>query len=192
MKRRYKLALFSIMLTGGLVLSLGACDQRRSETDKHAPGSTMGTTIDDGVLTAKVKSALISEPDIKSFDLQVETRNGVVQLSGFVDNAGQIERAMQVARSVTGVVSVENKMSVKGGTTSVGEKIDDSVITTKIKSELLMDSAMKGADISVVTREGAVQLSGFVNREAQIQRALEIARGTEGVKAVENKMSIKS
>lgn len=188
MKRRYKLVLLSIML----ILSVGACDQRRSEQDNRPPAPTTGTTIDDSVLTAKVKSALIGESAVNSFDLQVETKNGVVQLSGFVDNAGQIERAMQVARSVTGVVSVENKMSVKGGTTSVGEKIDDSVITTKIKSELLVDTAMKGADISVVTREGAVQLSGFVNSEAQIQRALEIARGTEGVKAVENKMSTKS
>ena len=189
--KNHKLGLLAIAVAGGAFLFLSGCDQRRSEKDATAPSATVGTTIDDGVITTKVKSALIGDPDVKSFDLQVETRKGIVQLSGFVDNTMQIERALKVARSVDGVVSVENKMSVKGGATSVGEKIDDSVITTKIKSSLLSDSTVKSSDIAVVTREGNVQLSGFVNSEAQIQRALEIAKSTDGVKAVENKMSIK-
>ena len=191
MKHGYKIALISIVLVGGLSLFLGGCDQRRSQKDATSSSATVGTTIDDGVLTAKVKSALISDPDIKSFDLQVETRKGVVQISGFVDNSAQMDRALQVTRSVAGVVSVENKMSIKSGVTSVGGKIDDSIITTRIKSALLTDSAVKSSDIGVLTREGDVQLSGFVNSEAQIQRALEIARSTDGVKAVENRMSIK-
>lgn len=189
--KNHKFVLLAIAVAGGVFISLSGCDQRRSEKDAASPSATVGTTIDDSVLTTKVKSALISDPDVKSFDLQVETRKGVVQLSGFVDSTMQIERALQVARSVAGVVSVENKMNVKGGATSVGEKIDDSVITTKIKSSLLSDSTVKSSDITVVTREGNVQLSGFVNSEAQIQRALEIAKSTDGVKAVENKMSIK-
>ena len=191
MKHGYKIALISIVLAGGLSLFLGGCDQRRSQKDTTSSSATVGTTIDDGVLTTKVKSALISDPDIKSFDLQVETRKGVVQISGFVDNSAQVDRALQVTRSVAGVVSVENKMSIKSGVTSVGGKIDDSIITTRIKSALLTDSTVKSSDIGVLTREGDVQLSGFVNSEAQIQRALEIARSTDGVKAVENRMSIK-
>ena len=191
MKHGYKIALISIVLAGGLSLFLGGCDQRRSQKDTTSSSATVGTTIDDGVLTAKVKSTLISDPDIKSFDLQVETRKGVVQISGFVDNSAQVDRALQVTRSVAGVVSVENKMSIKSGVTSVGGKIDDSIITTRIKSALLTDSTVKSSDIGVLTREGDVQLSGFVNSEAQIQRALAIARSTDGVKAVENRMSIK-
>jgi hyperosmotically inducible periplasmic protein len=73
----------------------------------------------------------------------------------------------------------------------VGEKIDDGVITTKVKAALLADSGVKSSDISVVTRDGMVQLSGFVDNQTQIDRATEVARGVEGVKNVVNEMSVK-
>jgi hyperosmotically inducible protein len=73
----------------------------------------VGTEIDDSVITTKVKSALLSVPDVKSLDIQAETRKGEVQLSGFVDNESQVERALAAARAVEGVKSVSNMMSLK-------------------------------------------------------------------------------
>ena len=63
----------------------------------------MGTDIDDSTITTKVKSALLADADVKSFDIKVETRKGEVQLSGFVDNQAQIDRAIAVAKGVEGV-----------------------------------------------------------------------------------------
>jgi hyperosmotically inducible protein len=73
----------------------------------------------------------------------------------------------------------------------MGEKIDDGVITTKVKAALLGDSTVKSSDIGVVTRDGEVQLSGFVDSQSQIERATEVAKGVQGVKNVINEMSIK-
>ena len=67
----------------------------------------------------------------------------------------------------------------------------DSIITTKIKSGLLADPIVKGLDPKVETHKGTVQLSGFVEDQAQMDRVIEIARAVDGVKNVENKMSVK-
>ncbi|WP_430230116.1 BON domain-containing protein [Nitrosomonas communis] len=76
----------------------------------------MGVKIDDSVITTKVKAALLSDPIIKSFDISVVTRDGEVQLSGFVENQTQIDRANEVAQKAQKVESVKNvlnKMSIK-------------------------------------------------------------------------------
>lgn len=69
--------------------------------------------------------------------------------------------------------------------------IDDTVITTKVKSALLADNEIKGTDINVETNKGEVMLSGFVNNQAQIDKAMKVANAVDGVKKVENKMSVK-
>jgi hyperosmotically inducible protein len=147
--------------------------------------------VDDSVITTRVKSALLDNIDIKSFDIKVETRKGEVMLSGFVDNQTQVDHAVKITNGIEGVKGVDNKLTLKEGVATVGNKIDDGVITTKIKSALLADASIKSVDIMVVTRKGEVQLSGFVNNQAQIDRALEVTHGIEGVTKVSNDMSIK-
>jgi hyperosmotically inducible protein len=156
-----------------------------------APTTTVGTEIDDSVVTTRVKAALLADAEVRSFDLKVETRKGEVQLSGFVDNATQTERAITVTRGVAGVKSVENKVALKGPARTVGDQVDDSVITTRVKAALVADASIKSLDIAVVTRKGEVQLSGFVDNQGQIDRAVEVARGIENVQSVGNEMSIK-
>jgi osmotically-inducible protein OsmY len=72
-----------------------------------------GEYVDDTVITAKVKTEILSEPSLKSAEINVETFKGVVQLSGFVNSQEDINRAVRVARSVKGVVSVRNDMRLK-------------------------------------------------------------------------------
>ena len=74
---------------------------------------TTGGVIDDSSITAKVKTALIESDDTEAGDIKVETRGGVVQLSGFVANEAQKAAATKVAQSVSGVKSVKNGLSVK-------------------------------------------------------------------------------
>jgi osmotically-inducible protein OsmY len=74
---------------------------------------------------------------------------------------------------------------------SAGEYVDDSVITTKIKSQLAADDFLKSFQISVKTYKGAVQLSGFVNLQQAADKAEEIAKGVKGVKSVKNDLIVK-
>jgi osmotically-inducible protein OsmY len=76
----------------------------------------------------------------------------------------------------------------KAGT---GEYFDDTVITTKVKTAILQESSLKSAEINVETFKGVVQLSGFVNSPADINKAVEVTRRVEGVKSVKNDMRAK-
>ena len=185
------LRILTTTLAGVMTITMVACNKPADTTGSPAPSITVGTEIDDSILTTRIKTALLEDADIKSFEFQVETRKGEVMLSGFVDNAVQMERAVTLTRAIEGVKAVDNKVSLKSGTTTVGNKVDDSVITTRVKAALLADSSIKSLDITVVTRKTEVKLSGFVNNQVQIDRALEVARGIEGVTQVSNDMSIK-
>ena len=74
---------------------------------------------------------------------------------------------------------------------STGDYIDDSVITTKIKSQLAADDFLKSFKISVESRKGIAQLSGFVDSQKAVDKAGQIARGVEGVKSVRNDLIVK-
>jgi len=72
-----------------------------------------GEYIDNTVITTKVKTAIFNEPTLKSFEINVETFKGVVQLSGFVNSQADIDKAVEIARQVKGVKSVKNDMQLK-------------------------------------------------------------------------------
>jgi osmotically-inducible protein OsmY len=72
-----------------------------------------------------------------------------------------------------------------------GEYVDDTWITTKVKAEIFQDASLKSAEINVETFKGVVQLSGFVNSQADINKAVEVARRVKGVKSVKNDMRLK-
>ena len=72
-----------------------------------------------------------------------------------------------------------------------GEYVDDSVITAKVKAAIFNDSTLKVNEINVETFKGTVQLSGFVRSQADIDKAVQVARGVAGVTSVKNDMRIK-
>jgi osmotically-inducible protein OsmY len=74
---------------------------------------------------------------------------------------------------------------------STGEYVDDSVITTKVKSLLAKDDFLKSFQISVETFKGTVQLSGFVGSQQAVDKAGEIARSVKGVTSVKNDLVVK-
>ncbi|MHB1233364.1 MAG: BON domain-containing protein [Burkholderiales bacterium] len=73
----------------------------------------------------------------------------------------------------------------------VAHYVDDSVITTKVKAELLKNSLVKGLTVGVETYRGTVQLSGFIDNERQASKAVEIAASVKGVKKVINNLIVK-
>ena len=84
-------------------------DYKSAVQQKH-----LGTFLDDSTVTAKVKAELLKDVGMKGLEISVETHNGQVILSGFVDNDRQIHRAVEIASGVRGVQSIKNSLVVKG------------------------------------------------------------------------------
>lgn len=185
-----RIAFLATSITALAVLS--ACNKPVTpEPVPLTPPITLGTQVDDTVVTSGVKSALMADDLVKSFDLQVETRKGVVQLSGFVDSQAQIDQALALTRAVAGVTDVENGVTLKGAPSTLGTKIDDTTVTGRVKSALLGDPTIRSFDISVLTFNGEVQLTGFVNSQEQIDQAGKIASAADGASGVKNELMIK-
>lgn len=72
-----------------------------------------------------------------------------------------------------------------------GEYVDDSVVTGKVKAAILNEPSLSSAEINVETFKGVVQLSGFVNSSADINKAVAVARSVTGVTSVKNDMRLK-
>jgi len=72
-----------------------------------------------------------------------------------------------------------------------GEYVDDTVLTTKVKTAIFNEPTLKSSEINVETFKGVVQLSGFVSSQADINKAVAIAREVSGVKSVKNDMRVK-
>jgi len=83
-------------------------------TPSTSKAESPGEYIDDAVITAKVKSAILEEPSLKSAEINVETFKGIVQLSGFVRSRADINKAAELAKGAKGVKSVKNDMILKG------------------------------------------------------------------------------
>ena len=167
-----------------MTLAMVACASTR--TQKSA-----GEQVDDTVTTAAVKSALIADPVTKAHQIDVETFKGTVQLNGFVDTAASKERATEVARKQKGVTAVRNNLTVKTTERSGDQVVDDSEITAKVKSALAGDPRTKAHQINIETRNGVVQLSGFVDSSEAKSTAEELARAVDEVKSVDNELDVK-
>lgn len=74
---------------------------------------------------------------------------------------------------------------------STGQYVDDTVITTRVKAAIFQEASLKSAEINVETFKGAVQLSGFVNSQADINRAVQVTQSVPGVKSIKNDMRLK-
>jgi osmotically-inducible protein OsmY len=74
---------------------------------------------------------------------------------------------------------------------STGQYLDDTGITGRVKAAIFNDASLKSAEINVETFKGVVQLSGFVNSSAEIQRAVQLVQSISGVRSVRNDMRLK-
>jgi len=100
---------------------------------------------------------------------------------------GKYVSAFFLAFALVSVVGCAGTPKTEG----TGEYVDDTVITTKVKSAIFAEPTLKSAEINVETFKGTVQLSGFVNSQADVNKAIEVTRGVGGVKSVKNDMRLK-
>ena len=95
--------------------------------------------------------------------------------------------SFMIAAVFAGLLACASTASKEG----TGEYVDDSIITTKVKAAVLNEPTLKSAEINVETFKGVVQLSGFVNSQADIAKAASVAKSVKGVTSVKNDMRLK-
>jgi hyperosmotically inducible protein len=177
----------SKLLAAAALTALLGC----AAAEAAGPAASAGIAVDDSVITAKIKSALIEEPAAKARDIKVKTRGGTVQLSGFVDSPEAKQRAEVIASTTEGVSAVHNGLKIRAAPAAPGEKLDDSLLTTKIKAALVENPDTKAREIKVTSERGVVLLSGFVGSADEKMTASKVAAAVAGVKRVENNLEVK-
>lgn len=155
--------------------------------------STAPAKLEDAGTTARVKTALITNKATKAHQINVETFDGVVQLSGFVDSEVARQAAVLAARNVGGVKEVQDRLLIRDANRTAGQAIDDTVIAAKLKTELAGAAGLGVAsEVVVQVNSGVVELSGFVPTFDQKNCAAEIARRISGVMDVKNNIAVKT
>lgn len=103
----------SLLLAAVLAAGAAACSSTPERGPVETTAASAGRVVDDSVITAKVKAALVGDSETKAHQINVETFEGTVQLSGFVDSADARSRAVEVARNIEGVRNVKDSMQVR-------------------------------------------------------------------------------
>lgn len=192
-------ALKASLLATAIALGFGAATAQAEDAPR-----TAGQAIDDASITASVKTKLLADDRTKGFDVNVDTRNGIVTLTGGADTQAAKLAAGQLAGQAEGVVLVKNELIVATPDTEVrqdantatlsgevrekmdeaGDGIDDAWITSKVKTQLLADDQVKGTQINVDTKGNVVTLTGTAPSAEARAKAIELAKATRGVRGV--------
>jgi hyperosmotically inducible periplasmic protein len=153
-------------------------------------GVAQAQEANDGYIAATIKAALLDNRNTSGTRINVDSRDGVVQLSGFASSEAEKAAATRVASGVSGVKQVVNNVAI-AAPTSMGTKLDDSLLTGKVKAALMDAADVSSLQINVETRGGVTQLAGYVPTAAMKEKAGRIAAGIEGVRSVDNVLVIK-
>ena len=166
-------------LFGVALLALAGC------ASSMVPKDTRNT---DSGITSVIQASLEANDKVKARQVDVETREGTVYLTGVVDTEVARIEAGRIAWRTEGVRGVVNDLTV--GERTVGSWVDDVMISSKVKAKLIANSEIKAGDIDVSSSQGVVTLIGRVSSEAIKNEAERIARGTAGVKDVHNELLV--
>lgn len=142
----------------------------------------------DAGITSVVEASLQASDKVKARQVGVETREGVVFLTGVVDTEEARREAGRISWRTEGVIGVVNDLTV--GERTVGSWIDDVMISSKVKSKLIVNSEIRAGDIDVSSSQGVVTLIGRVRSQVIKSDAERIARNTPGVKDVSNELLV--
>lgn len=156
--------------------------------------------VEDATLTASVKSQLLWNNNTEGLSIDVDTKNGIVQLNGTVNSKTESQLAEQIARNTSDVMGVKNNLKISEKKMSTADKaereakqasskISDSWISTKVKAALMYNRTVDGTDINVDTKDGVVSLRGQVDSDFERKQAIAIADSIKGVKGVKAALS---
>jgi hyperosmotically inducible protein len=160
-----------------------------------------GNPVTDGWITMKIHSQFVPEDALEGSDIDVDTNNAVVTLTGTAASEAGRSRAVAIAKTTDGVKNVVDKLRVAADTTSpardagatadqAGRRVNDGWITSKIYAQFLTEDALDDSDIDVDVTRGMVTLNGTVRSEAGRNRAVAIAKATDGVQGVKDALKV--
>jgi len=157
---------------------------RHHDDDERYDARTGGTSS-DAWITGQVRSRYMANSSFPSGSIDVDTRDGVVILSGSVSDRDAADEAVRIARSVSGVRSVRDQLTI-GGTSYGGEndRPTDNELEQAIRSRI--EQAELDADIRVQVHDGVAHLTGYYDRAEDRYEAVRIARGMAGVVRVQD------
>lgn len=156
----------------------------------------------DGWVESKLESALIVNEHLNPLDIDIEVKGDTAILEGEVESEVHRELAESVALGIEGIDDVDNRLEISkevsmerdvdNANRSVGRVAKDAAITAEVKMQLLAQEEVGGLGIDVDTRNGQVTLSGEVDSEVESALAESIAKRSDEVTRVVNKLSVKS
>jgi hyperosmotically inducible protein len=156
-------------------------------------GAPLAPTNSDAWLVTKVKTTLLFHSSVSASATEVNAKDGVVTLRGDAASQAQKDLTTEYAKDTDGVKDVNNEMVVSTSskkTQSAGGKIDDASITGLSKMTLLYHRSTSALNTSVTTKNGVVTLSGKAENTAEKNLATKYVKDVNGVKNVNNKMTI--
>jgi hyperosmotically inducible protein len=177
MKRTFKVVAGS--LAGVALIALAGC------ASSMVPKNTRNA---DSAITNVIQASLRANEKVQAQKVEVQTREGVVYLTGVVDTEESRREVGRVTWRTEGVEGVVNDLTV--GEKTVGSRVDDMMISSKVKSQLLADSEIRARDIDVSSSQGVVTLIGRVSSETIKSEAERIAGETKGVVSVNNELLV--
>jgi hyperosmotically inducible protein len=146
-----------------------------------------GCAASDAGITTAIKSDLAADDEVKAYQIDVDTKDKVVTLTGTVETARAKTRAVEIARLQKGVFQVIDNVTVAAGAPPV---IGDAALTATVKAKFGADATMSGSNITVDTLNGVITLSGEVRSQTQKDLAVRLARETMGVREVNDRMTV--
>jgi osmotically-inducible protein OsmY len=187
--------------TEGIQQVRNELEVRPGETGKSGDGYGFRDRVADANTTARVKSRMLWNAETQGLQINVDTRDGVVSLEGRVASEAEAELATQIARNTSGVREVRTRLEVdpedrnlqqqaKQAARALGDNVNDAWITTKVKTSLLYTKGVDGTAIHVETSDRIVRLSGTLDSQRAIDRAIRTANNTVGVKDVRSELTL--
>ena len=157
----------------------------------------IGCAASDAGITTKVKARLAADSTIKASQINVDTRDKVVTLTGNVDSEAAKAQAVALARGTEGVADVVDNLTLTAPESAeagrpASQVVDDVAITAAVKTKLMADSVVGALKIDVDTKDGVVSLNGPVKSQTEKDTAIRIARETSGVKDVRDNLVVQS
>ncbi len=170
---------------GPAIVGTAAVGTYKGATDER----TLGHMVDDSMITGRVKARLLSDEFSSGLKIDVDTLEQVVTLTGVVRTAGERRIAGDIALATPGVRRVENLLTV--GSKSAGDRLDDTVILSRINTALMKEPGVKSLNIDVDVNQGHVTLTGIVTSSSERDRVVDIARTCPGTISVRDNLTIK-
>jgi hyperosmotically inducible protein len=148
----------------------------------------------DAWIAMKVRGELLVKANVSATSTTVDVKDGVVTLSGTVQNRAQKDLTEAYVNDIANVRAVKNDLVIKTpavGETTASEDVDDASITSQVKFSLLSHRSTSALATKIVTENAVVSISGVADSDAEKSLVTKIAQDTRGVRSVVNDMTVK-